>query len=284
MDVLELKFLLKLLGFPDYRAPIGEIKPNPKTTTAERDAICRALSRRSLVDYSLEVVAIAITPAGKSLLSLDTSKTSKLPITITEPELKIMRSCADTAIAPTSIDIPPASREHSIQSLISRGLIKAEKTQIQEVWLTQRAEEYLREEYNPSGANPILSLDLLGNYLRLVRKFLRDRAVREDEALPMQPYLEKELPSHLGDEEILQVIGDLDKELGTENYLPIFYLRQRVQPPLSRDELDRTLYRLQRHNRIELSSLQEAIAYSPEQIEAGLHQDIGGPLFFIIVN
>lgn len=277
MDVLELKFLLKLLGFPDYRAPIGEIKPNPKTTTAERDAICRGLLHRSLVDYSLEVVAIAITPAGKSLLSLDTSK---LPIT--ESELEIIRSCANGAIAPTGIDIPPASREESIQSLISRGLIKAEKTQIQEVWLTQLAMEYLREEYNPSGTNPVVSLDLLSNYLRFLRKFLRDRAVSVNKALPIQPY--KELPSNLGDEDILQIIRDIDRELGTENYLPIFHLRHRVQPPLSRDELDRALYRLQRQNRIELSSLQEAIAYSPEQIEAGLHQDIGGPLFFIIVN
>ena len=80
------------------------------------------------------------------------------------------------------------------------------------------------------------------------------------------------------------MIQNLDRELATDNYLPIFYLRQKLQPPLSREEVDQALYRLQRNDKIELSSLQEAIAYTPEQIEAGIPQDIGGPLFFIIVT
>ncbi|MFH7029886.1 MAG: transcription factor RcaD, partial [Heteroscytonema crispum UTEX LB 1556] len=88
----------------------------------------------------------------------------------------------------------------------------------------------------------------------------------------------------LSDEEILQTIRMLDRELGTDNYLPIFHLRQKLQPPLSRDELDRLLYRLQGNDQIELSSLQEANAYTPEQVDAGITQNIGGSLFFISVN
>ncbi|MEL6321843.1 MAG: hypothetical protein AAFQ57_14530, partial [Cyanobacteria bacterium J06626_14] len=56
---------------------------------------------------------------------------------------------------------------------------------------------------------------------------------------------------------------------------------QSLQPPLTRDELDQALYRLQRNDMIELSSLQESAAYSSEQVDSGLKQDIGGPLFFI---
>lgn len=76
----------------------------------------------------------------------------------------------------------------------------------------------------------------------------------------------------------MQIIRDLDRQLGTDNYLPIFHLRQKFQPPLSREQLDQLLYRLQRNDRIDLSSLQEVSAYTPEQIDAGIPQDIGGPL------
>jgi hypothetical protein len=72
--------------------------------------------------------------------------------------------------------------------------------------------------------------------------------------------------------------------LGTDNYLPIFHLRQKLQPPLSREDLDQALYRLEKSNQLELSSLQEVSAYTPEQIDTGIPQDVGGPLFFIIVN
>ena len=71
------------------------------------------------------------------------------------------------------------------------------------------------------------------------------------------------------DQEILQTIQDLDQQLGTENYLPIFYVRQKLQP-LSREQLDQRLYHLQRNDQIELSSLQEATAYTCEQTDAGI--------------
>ncbi|MEM6404236.1 MAG: transcription factor RcaD, partial [Cyanobacteria bacterium P01_D01_bin.116] len=74
------------------------------------------------------------------------------------------------------------------------------------------------------------------------------------------------------------------KELGTKDYLPLFYLREKLQPPLSRDELDQVLFQLQADDKIELSTLQEANAYTPEQIESGIEQNVGGPLFFISVE
>jgi hypothetical protein len=53
---------------------------------------------------------------------------------------------------------------------------------------------------------------------------------------------------------------------------------------MSREQLDRALYRLQKDNKIELSTLQEVSAYTPEQIKSGIPQNIGGSLFFIVVN
>ena len=84
------------------------------------------------------------------------------------------------------------------------------------------------------------------------------------------------------DEEILEIIRGLDRQFRTDNYLPIFHLRERLQPPLSREELDRALYRLERNDLIELSALQEVRAYTPEQIDAGIPQNVGGHLFFIM--
>lgn len=297
MDVLELKFLLELLGFPDYRAPISKIKPNPQTKAAERDSICRNLCDRELVAYRCEVLQLSIAPPGKSLLKLDTTR---LPIS--ESELQVLKACGESSITPAQTGLSAESRQAIIQGLAERGLIKAEKTQINEVWLTQRGQEYLQDEFNPSGTAPVISLDLLTNYLRFLRKSFRDKPAalpqtqrevppqlalsQEENFQPAVEEKEEALPAavtQLSDADVLQIIRDLDRELGTENYVPIFQLRQKLQPQLPGEELNRVLYRLQRNDKIELSSLQEAIAYTPEQIEAGIPQDVGGPLFFIIV-
>ncbi len=288
MDLLELKFLLNLLGFPDYRGSIAEIKPNPKTKADQRDSICRQLCDREILACSAEITKFSIAPPGKSLLKLDTAG---LPIS--EAELQVLRACADGPITPADTKLATPNRQSIIQGLADRGLIKPEKTQIQEVWLTQRGLEYLRDEYLPSDTDSAISLDLLGNYLRFLRKFLVSTAETEggmvspsgvgaiaETTAPTAPAVAAK-PT---DVEVLQLIRQLDHQLATENYLPIFHLRQALQPVFSRDELDRTLYRLQRNDQIELSSLQEAIAYTPEQIDAGIPQDVGGPLFFIIVT
>jgi hypothetical protein len=75
----------------------------------------------------------------------------------------------------------------------------------------------------------------------------------------------------------------LDQEHNTNNYLPLFYLRDKLQPPFTREELDQVLYRLEGSDKIQLSSLTEAEGYTEEQLRAGISQPIGGALFFIKV-
>lgn len=122
-------------------------------------------------------------------------------------------------------------------------------------------------------------MELLGNYIR----FLRKNVIPTDPS-GAKPVVDKITDRKITDEEILQTIKNLDRELGTENYLPIFHLREKLQPPLLRDEVDQALYRLQKSDKIDFSSLQEVTAYTPEQIDAGIPQNIGGQLFFIMVN
>jgi hypothetical protein len=106
--------------------------------------------------------------------------------------------------------------------------------------------------------------------------------------MPPQPPTNGEPPieqtGNLSDEEILQTIQKLDRELGTDNYLPIFHVRQKLQPGLSREDLDQTLYRLQRNDQIELRALVHAQDYTQEQVNAGISQRSGSPLFFIKVT
>jgi len=281
MDTNELKFLLKLLGCPDYRAPLSKIKPNSKTSATEGERICRKLHTRELVACSYEITKFKIASPGKALLKLDPAK---LPVT--PQELKILKACEKETITPGNkkMGIPAAGAQTIIQGLADRGLIQVDKRdkKIKEVWLTERGKEEMREKYDPSGGGNItITKNMLADYLRFLRKSLSSPQpeVEQTATVPLQGATHK--PS---DEEIFQTIVNLDRELGTGNYLPIFHLRQKLQPPLSREDLDQSLYRLEGNDQIELSALVEASRYSKEQINAGIKQRTGSPLFFIKVT
>ncbi|WP_392532112.1 transcription factor RcaD [Nostoc sp. C117] len=279
MDTNELKFLLKLLAFTDYRA--GLSLSGFDVFKTEKNRICKVLGDRELVDYTREITTVKILPPGQALLK----DPGQVPIT--DKELKVLEkiSKASGKIAPSKITSPKAAERDEILEILSqRGLIEAEKSIKRakaEVWLTERGIEYLRDDYSPNkGSNPAISLELLGNYLRFLRKTLRVKPEEVSTPLRSVNIVDKEI----SDEEILQIIEKLDRELGTENYLPIFHLREKLQPPLSRDELDKALYRLQASDRIDLSSLLDPTPYTPEKIDAGISQNVGGSLFFITVN
>lgn len=280
MEVKELKFLLKLVGRENYQGKISELKPNSKTKVSETEKICRTLCDRELVTCSETITKIKIHSAGKALLKVDTDN-----LAISDDELKILKACASVAITPGKTKVTPAKkREELIDKLVERGLITATATKIERVLLTERGKKTLLEEYKPQGTNSVLSLDLLHNYVRFLRKNLCSGSFQSQITVNQEFNNNGSNGKKLADEKILQTIIDLDKELGTNNYLPIFHLRHKLQPPLSRKELDEALYRLQRQDKLELSSLVEAVHYTKEQIEAGIPQDVGGSLFFLMVN
>ncbi|MBD2312253.1 transcription factor RcaD [Desertifilum sp. FACHB-1129] len=271
MNTQEIKFLLKLLGFPEYRALLKEFDSFKR----DRNKICQSLNNSGWLDYSREIASVKLLPPGRALLKLEPGQSP-----LTPNELKVVEQLAKASarVKPSQIKQPKAvERDAILQRFQERGLIDVEtqvKVQKAEVWITPEGLDYLRDEFIPqAGNNPAISLTLLGNYLRFLRKSTR--------ATPPTP-VSGSLPS---DEDILQTIQNLDRTLGTGNYLPIFHLRQKLQPPLSREELDQALYRLEKNDQIELSSLVEASRYSQEQIQAGISQRTGCPLFFIqVVN
>ena len=271
METKELKFLLKLIGRDDYCGKLADLKPNTKTTITETQSICRGLRDRELVECSETITKIKINSAGKALLKLDANS---LPIN--SDELKILKACTKATITPGKIKLTPADKRNKlIASLAERGLIAAAATKIEKVWISDRGKQELAIEYCPKGNQPVISLSLLNNYVVFLRKYYRQaKEGRVDTNNLKKP----------SDREILETIINLDNELGTDNYLPIFHLRNRLQPPLSRTELDNALYRLQKEDKLELSSLVEAMHYTKEQMDAGIAQDVGGALFFLTVN
>jgi hypothetical protein len=280
METKELKFLLILLGCTNYRSAVSA--SSLKSITG-KDKLCRDLSDRGFVDFSREIATVKILPAGRALLKLDTEQLPLIP-----NELKVLESIGKASgnITPSKItvkSVKSVERDAILQRFQARGLIESEvkiKKQKAEVWLTDRGIEYLHDEYKPKGAGTI-SLDLLNNYLRFFRKSMQ---VKEEVYENPEEILTTDAEiSNLSEQEILQTIQKLDQELGTDNYLPIFQLRQKLQPPLSREELDQALYRLQKNDQIELRALVHAQEYTTEQVNAGISQRSGSPLFFIKV-
>jgi hypothetical protein len=284
MDTNQLKFLLMLLGCANYRT--GLSSNIFKRFKSEKNKICRDLGELEYVDYSREVATVKILPAGQALLKLDSTQ---LPID--NQELKVLEKISKSSgkIAPSEIKVSGLKsdeRDVILKTLSERGLIAAEikmKMRNADVWLTERGIEVLRDEYNPEGKANI-DFNLLGNYVQFLRKNLRVKSEKvstlvSDNSDNVESY--SDINSNISDEEILETIKKLDRELGTENYLPIFHLRQKLQPPLLRDDLDQALYRLQKTDQIELRGLIHAEEYTPDQVNAGISQRSGSPLFFI---
>jgi len=255
MESNQLKFLLELLDCCDYRSSLSAAAFKG---LKDKEQICQYLGKDGLVDFSREIDVLKITPRGSTLLKLPIDQ---VPLSAIELRVLEKISKASEKIVPSKISISSVNAlelDKILQSFHEQGLVEVEtklKRTKPEVWLTQRGQEYL---------------DLVNDYFQSLRKSQSSQITK-----PYTIY-------QPNDDEILQIIQDLDRHLGTENHLPIFYLRQNLQPPLSREQLDQVLYHLQRNNQIELNPLSEVAAYTPEQVAAGIPQATGEPLFFIV--
>lgn len=284
LKTIELKFLLKLLGCESYRGKITELSPNSKTKAAERNRICEVLGSDEWVEYDSEISKFAIAPPGKTLVGLDTTS---LPVT--PDELTILKACNDSkgSMTPSKLGkkVPASDRQNIIRNLAERGMLKISETTIREVRLSAKGKQRLLNEYDPSGSRPDITTTMLGNYVRFLRENLGQLGslptaqpnMRSNDAMPVGSSVKPD------GQAVLQQIKQLDQLVGNKNYLPIFHLREKLQPPLSRSELDSILYTLQREGKIDLDSLHDQGKYTQEQMFAGIRQDDGGYLFFVSI-
>lgn len=273
METKQLKLLLKLLGIEGYHASIREVKPTSQTSITECHRISSKLRDQGLVDLTEKIEKVKLTSSGKALLKVDPSE---LPIT--DKELKILNGCQSGSIKPTQFKISPATeRDRLINSLVNRGFLEVAQAKPETIRLNETGKKFLLDEYSPHGNNSVLSLNMLNNYITFLRKHQSSTVTSFKSETTSKP------KDKINDEQVLDWIKQLDQECNTSNYLPIFYIREALQPPFSRDELDQTLYRLEENDKIQLSSLTEAEQYTKEQLKAGIPQPIGGSLFFIQV-
>lgn len=80
------------------------------------------------------------------------------------------------------------------------------------------------------------------------------------------------------------LIDQIDKALDTDNFVPIYEVRERLGRTMSRQDVDRALFELQAADRISMSTLQDVSLYTAKQIDAGIPQDIGGAWFYLSIE
>jgi hypothetical protein len=246
----ELKFLLKLLECKNGRTSVAS---SSLRSFKGKEQLCANLARDGLIDFSREIAAIELAASGRELLKLEEST---LPLSASE--LKLLRKLgkAATRLTPNQVSvagIKASERDAILQGFCDRGFVTVEtklKRQKAEVWLTEAGKTCITQ---------------------LVNQFqqLRQLTVPSTTTKPQ-------------DREVLRLIQMLDRTLGTDNFLPIFHLREQL-PSLTRTEVDELLYRLQRNDQIQLRAIVHTQGYTSEQLQAGIQQRAGSPLFFIEV-
>lgn len=228
---LELKFLLRLLEHsPDYRVRISQIKPESKTSSAERNRLCESLCSKGLVEYVDEIRQYQIAPPGKALLKSDTST---LPVS-TE-ELELLKTAATKAATPgQATKVPAGERQKLLNQLKERGLITASKVQIKDVWLTSQGMQFLLNDCAPTSPHAKLPFSMLGHYLTFMRQSLGQGGtaanISPEVSIPQETQISPNRDS-LSPQTLLDTIRQLDQQLNTDNFLPIFHLREKLQPP-----------------------------------------------------
>lgn len=172
----ELKFLLRLLAFPNYRAPVSQIRFPTKMSIASRDRLCQQLLRKGWVNCEDIITRFGLTATGRTLLTLDASV---LPVT--PDEKYILRSCREHSITPGQIHprVPKDQRQTLLVGLAQQGLIRATKRQLGDVWLTEAGQHFLRDECAPQGNTPVVSWTLLSHYLRFMRQSMPSTTAAE---------------------------------------------------------------------------------------------------------
>lgn len=164
---LELKFLLALLVYPNYRAPVTQIHFPGKLSATARDRLCKQLHQKNLVDCEEFATRFGLTAIGRTLLGLDTSV---LPVT--PDEKYVLRSCRAASITPGQIHsrVSPELRQPLIAELAQQGLIRITQKRLGDVWLTEAGQKFLREDCTPQGNLPVISWTLMSHYLRFMRE------------------------------------------------------------------------------------------------------------------
>ncbi len=164
MEVIEIKFLLKLLAYDNHRTTISKIRLGTSIKASVRNQVCRRLFERLLIQFTEKLAKIRITAEGRTALNKNAEQ-------LTQLQLKVLMACQKKGIPPSGTGISEAQgRQAIIEKLRELGLITV-LTKIHEVWLTTPGKEYLAILYKPTGGGNInLSKKMLAYFSRVLTR------------------------------------------------------------------------------------------------------------------
>ena len=272
MEVIEIKFLLKLLSWDKHRTSISKIRLGTSIKASVRNQVFRRLFERLLIQFTEKIAKIRITASGKTALNKNAEQ-------LTQLQLKVLLACQKKGIPPSGTGVSAAQgRQTLISELAHLGLITT-STKIDEVWLTAPGKEYLAILYKPTGGGNInLSKKMLADYLEFLRGYF-STTQSEEQVTP--PAAELADDNNIDDNVILRAIVDLDKQYKSDNNKQSFVFVIDSHPYLEIN-LTKQAIRLQKSDKIDFSTLAEIEAYTSEELEAGIPQLVGGSLFYIL--
>ncbi len=116
MEVIEIKFLLKLLAYDNHRTTISKIRLGTSIKASGRNQVCWRLFELGLIQFTEKLAKIRITAKGKAALN-------KNPKQLTQLHLKVLLACQKKGIPPSGTRISSAQGRETIISLFGSSWV-----------------------------------------------------------------------------------------------------------------------------------------------------------------
>ncbi len=107
MEVIEIKFLLKLLSCDNYRTTISKIRLGTSIQASVRNQVCWRLFERLLIQFTEKIAKIKITASGRTALNKNAEQ-------LTQLQLKVLMACQKKGIPPSGTGISAAQGRQAI--------------------------------------------------------------------------------------------------------------------------------------------------------------------------
>ncbi len=276
MSLFDVKLLLRLIAFAEYCAKITakQLKPADKSPAAEVRRSAQKLNREGLLELSNKITHIEITEAGKAARQAET-------IPLPKEEKAVLAACHKGPISGNKKEVKALGPDANdrLRRMASQGLLKLTEA-IDQVWLSPSGSRFLLSELGSEhiGKSQIPAA-LLGNYANFIRDFFTSSSGQPAKSLTSPPAANAAEPSFDLDQ-LLKIIQNLRYAQGEDELVPLFKIREEVAHRASREVIDKMLYSLEQGEYIELVTAQEMGQYTDAEINAGIPQEIGGPIFY----
>jgi len=282
MDIIELKIILEILSSKKQECSLSELqkavggKDKIKLTNLYLDkAYSENLIQKVHTEKSFKKSMISFTLKSEDYANLkEVSPQEYLFLNILKEENSLDIESFFKKLPLKNFKTIKIKRE-VLEKCLEKNLcllsLSQEHEKLMNFKLTEKAIQKIYQEPLENKARATLKCKSLITLMNLWQKRIKENTPLKNElALPTL-------------EEIFEIIQDIEKRHQTKNYTPLYLLREELSY-LERKTQDELIFKLIDQDKIYLSSLQDVSSYSKEQINSGIPQIIGGPLFFICIK